>query len=118
MKMVRFTFCLFLAAFVWVAGCTTPKHISNPLEGFKSCPAGHLDKMITDDYRNYIRLLPPQEKNYVQWSDIWFYENEAGQHAVRIEIALDRVTREHVLIYDKADKRVKVIKYINGRYSS
>ena len=118
MNIARFTFCIFLAAFVCVAGCTTPKHTPNPLEGFKSCPGGHLDKTITDDYQNYIRQLPSQEKSYVQWSDIWFYENKAGQHAVRIEIALDRVTREHVLIYDKDDKRVKVIKYANGRYTS
>jgi hypothetical protein len=41
-----------------------------------------------------------------------------GQHAVKIEIPLNGAYSEHVLFYDKENKRIKVIVYSGGRYAS
>jgi hypothetical protein len=74
-----------------------------------------LDKAITDDYRGYIEKLPNGEKESI--GPIQFFENGTGGHAVRIEIALNRTDWAHILIYDKENKRIKVIKYAAGRYA-
>ena len=112
---------LLLAALVCTSSCTTVRH-SSPLEGWKGgttayegCPYG---KAIIDDYRNYIEKLPRKERYYVSDFDIRFFEDGTGQHAVQISIPLNGVWREHVLIYDKDNKRIKVIKYASGRYAS
>ena len=49
---------------------------------------------------------------------IFFFENETGQHAVQIRIGINGTSWEHILIYDKDNKRIKAIKYISGRYAS
>jgi hypothetical protein len=115
------TFLALLAAFVWVVGCAASKPAPDPLAGWKilfSRDYEKLNKAITDDYRDYIQKLPPAEKYYVMESDIWFYEDGTGQHAIRIEIPLNGTWWSHVLIYDKNDKRIKTIKYASGGYRS
>ena len=117
MSIVRFTFCILLLAAIWVAGCTTPKHNPDPLEGWKSYDGNHLDKAITDDCQDYIQKLPPKEleKGYVL--GINFFEDGTGQHAGKIETGSNGKLWMHVLIYDKENKRIKVIKYADGRYT-
>jgi hypothetical protein len=121
MNTTRFTFCILLAAILWGAGCAAPKPALDPLAGWKvllTRDSEKLNQAITDDYRDYIQKLPPEERKFVDDNNIWFYEDGTGQHAVRIEIGLNHTWWEHVLIYDKENKRIKVIKYPNGRYAS
>ena len=119
MNIIRFTFCILLAAVIWGTGCATPKHNFDPLNGWSFCfsqDPNKLDKAITDDYEGYIQKLPAEERNYV--GTIHFFEDRTGEHAVNIEIGLNGTWWEHVLIYDKENKRIKVIKYANGHYRS
>lgn len=71
-----------------------------------------------DDYQNYIQKLPPNESSFITKFYIKFFEDGTGQHAVEISIPLNGTWRKHVLIYDKDDKRIKVIKYAGGEYRS
>ncbi|HSY16786.1 MAG TPA: hypothetical protein VK815_00565 [Candidatus Acidoferrales bacterium] len=107
----------FLAAFVLVAGCAS-KPTPDPLAGFHVSSLGNLDsnKAITDDYKAYIQKLSPDEQKYA--GPIFFYEDGTGQHAVEIKIGLNNTAWEHVLIYDKGNKRIKTIKYSPGGYRS
>lgn len=112
-----------LAALVLSAGCAT-RLGRNPLEGWKelgsafviSCPFG---EAIADDYRSYIRSLPAEERDQVDDFSIRFYENTAGQRAVKISIIVrgfwSDIRWEHVLIYDTTNKRIRTVKYKSGR---
>ena len=75
-----------------------------------------LDKAIAANYQDYIQKLPSEERNYV--GTIHLFEDGAGRHAVKIEIGLNGTWWEHVLIYDKNNKRIKTIKYSSGGYRS
>jgi hypothetical protein len=46
-----------------------------------------------------------------------FYQDKTGQFAVRLELAVNGVWWVHILIYDQNFKRIKVIRYRNGRYA-
>jgi hypothetical protein len=118
--------CALLVALVFTAGCTywpllyadwRPPH-PDPLQGWRECMTSQVDETITEDYRSYIQKLSPQEQQAVSDSCIHFFRDETGHHAVRIEIPLDNRWRHHVLIYDKANKRTRVIKYHAGGYRS
>jgi hypothetical protein len=98
--------------------CSAPKPTLDPLAGWNVDLGHQPDQAITKDYRGYIQTLPAKEKYYVQDYNIWFLKNEAGQHAVSIKIPLDGTWWNHVLIYDKDDKRIKTIKYASGNYRS
>jgi hypothetical protein len=77
-----------------------------------------ISQAIRDDYRGYIQeeLIP--KHYFIDENDIWLYEDGTGQHAVRIDIPINGTYWEHVLIYDKNNKRIKVMKYIGGSYRS
>lgn len=68
----------------------------------------HLDKAIVDDYQDYIN------KNGLAVQD-WiagYYENGTGQHAVKFTAFQPHgsyYAHYYVLIYDKENKRIKVI---------
>jgi hypothetical protein len=111
MNVIRFSIWILLAACVWVVGCATP----NPLAGWKVY-FHEPDQTITNDYQDYIQKLPPEERKYA--GGIQYFEDGTGQHAVKIEIGLNGTWWQHVLIYDKNDKRIKVIKYASGGYRS
>ena len=116
----RLTFLVLSAALAWTAGCTT--RTPDPLAGWKGGPTAYegspFNNAINDDYRSYIQNLPLKERNSVSDSAIRFFEGGAGQCAVRIEIGVNGTWWEHVLIYDKDNKRIKTIKYTNGGYRS
>ena len=120
MNVIRFPFWIFLAACLWATGCATQPH-PDPLAGWKvllSRDSEKLNQAIKDDYRNYVQteLLP--KKYFIDEEDIWFYEDGTGQHAVRIDIPINGTYWEHVLIYNKDNKRIKLIKYSAGHYRS
>ena len=105
---------MFLCGF----GCSSPKPIPDPLTGFHVSSLGNLDsnKTITDDYKDYLQKLPPEDRKYI--GPMTFFEDGTGQHAVEIEEALNGTWWYHVLIYDKDNKRIKTIKYSPGKYAS
>jgi hypothetical protein len=106
------------ATVIFGCRCSAPKPAPDPLAGFR--PAGlytpDTNKAITEDYKNYIRTLSPEEQKYI--GPIFFYEDGTGQHAVKIEIGINGTSWVHVLIYDKDNKRIRTIKYSTGRYAS
>ena len=117
MSTIRFIFLL--AAFALVAGCAKPKTASDPLAGFHASSLDMLDsnKVISDDYQAYIHSLSPEERKYMGPHE--FFEDATGQHAVRVETDINgNQAWYHILIYDKDNKRIKVIKYYRGRYMS
>ena len=105
---------LFLAS-----GCAAPKITPDPLAGWKFCYSENpirSNKSILDDYQDYIQKLPFEKRSFFAGIDM--YEDGTGQHAVRIKRGVNGTWWEHVLVYDKENKRVKVIKYKNGGYRS
>ena len=118
MNITRFIFCILLAASFLVGGCSASKPTPDPLAGYHWCSLVTLDsnKAISDDYRDYINKLPPEERKYV--GPLQFFEDVSGQHAIMIEVALNGTDWAHVIFYDKNNKRVKAIKYVAGHYAS
>jgi hypothetical protein len=115
-KINRLIFSFLLATIVWTAGCTMFARHSDPLVGWKpefnSRPS---DQIIEKDYQDYIQKLPPKERTSA--GPIFYFEDGTGQQAVKIEIGVNGTSWVHVLIYDKDNKRIKVIKYVAGHYA-
>jgi hypothetical protein len=116
-------FLVLMAIFVFGFGCNasnTPKPTPDPLAGFHVAALFTPDsnKAITDDYKDYIQTLSPEEKKYLGPSPVSFFEDGTGQHAVEIIIGINGRWWRHVLIYDKDNKRIKTIKYATGYYAS
>jgi hypothetical protein len=111
-------FLMLMAMFLLGFGCNTSKPTPDPLAGFHVSDLQNLDsnKTITDDYNAYIRTLSPEEQKFATVD--YYLEDEAGQHAVKITIGLNHTDWEHILIYDKDNKRIKTIKYVSGHSSS
>ncbi len=47
-----------------------------------------------------------------------FYEDGTGQHAVKFIIPHNGIDWGYVLIYDKDNKRVKAVRYVDAYYAS
>ena len=100
-----------------LSGCEMFANHTNPIAGWKpdfSPPP--IYQAIEKDYNDYIQTLPPKERQSI--GPIVFFEDTSGQHAVEITIGLNGTNWEHVLIYDKDNKRIKIIKYISGHDAS
>jgi hypothetical protein len=101
-------------------GCNTSKPTPDPLAGFHVAVFFTPDsnKSITDDYKNYIQTLPAGQKGFIGTTD--FYEDGNGQHAVSIQIfeGNKNASWQHVLFYNKDDKRIKTIRYGYVKYQS
>ena len=106
--------CILLAAVVWTAGCIPFIHHSDPLAGWKIDFNHQPDQAIEKDYKDYIEKLPPKEKRSVRLGQ--YFKDGTGQHAIEIVVGLNGVYWRHILIYDKANERIKKIKYSNGFY--
>jgi hypothetical protein len=113
---VQFICSILLAASVCGTGCEMSADQTNPIPGwqvdFKTEPSPVVEK----DYKDYIQKLPPDEKRSAHVSS--WVKDGTGQHAIVIEVALNGTWWNHVLIYDKDDKRIKAVKYIAGHYAS
>ena len=113
---------LSVALLISSVGCATQKPAQDPLAGWKGgqtvFEGCNLDKFITDDYRAYIQTLPSEARDSVDDVDIRCYENDTGEHAVRISIPIHGAWYEHVLIYDNGNRRIRTIVYSSGRYAS
>jgi hypothetical protein len=110
-------FLMLVAMFLLESGCNMSKPTPDPLAAFRIYDLKYFDsyKAISEDYTNYVRTLSPEEQT--QADLFFFYEDGFGQHAIKIEIGINGKEWEHLLIYDKDNKRIKTIKYVAGRYS-
>lgn len=109
---------MLIAMFLLGFGCDTLKPTPDPLAGWHYYDRTRVSQVITDDYQDYIQKLPPNQKGIV--GDISFVEDGTGQHAVSIEIfeGYKNASWRHVLIYDKENKRIKVIRNGYIKYQS
>ena len=105
------------AAAIWGWWYSTSKPTPDPLARWHFS-LQNPDQVIEKDYHDYIQNLPPNQKGYVDTTH--FFEDGTGQHAIRIEVfeGNKNASWQHVLIYDKDDKRIKVIRYYYGKYQS
>ena len=93
----------------------------DPLASWKCYFDVQPDKVIVDDYQDYIETLPPEQKKALITDGgvrnhylVQLFEDGSGQHAMRIEILLNSHTVwKHVLIYNESNKRITVLKYEN-----
>jgi hypothetical protein len=112
-----------LAAVFLIVGCATTDPLADssvnwtfkPFPGFEFGPQGHntnhLDRAIIDDYEGYIK----KHDLFTVGAITGFYEDGAGQHAVKFRASYALApARYYVLIYNKENKRIKVIKYGPG----
>ena len=111
-------FLMLMAMLLLGFGCNPSKPTPDPLADFHVGDFRTLEanKSITDDYKSYIQKLPPEDIKYARMSG--YYEDGMGQHAVVIEVDLNGTAWNHVLFYDKNNKRTKVIKYVGYHYMS
>ena len=114
MNISRITLWILLAASICWTGCEMFASHTNPIEGWQADFKHEPSQAIENDYQDYIQKLPPGERPFASVGG-WF-KDATGQHAINIEIALDGTWWNHVLIYDKDNKRIKVIKYVGGHY--
>jgi hypothetical protein len=120
-SVLRFTFCTLIAIFACITGCAKLESTRDPLAGWTFRPfpgweappyghnTNHLDKAISDDYQSFIST-----NKLATFSAITgFYEDGTGQHAIEFEAfpPSQNATWHYVLIYDKENKRVKLMKY-------
>jgi hypothetical protein len=112
-KINRLIFSFLLAAIVW-AGCATQK--PDPLAGWQMAFKEEPNQTVEKDYQDYIHTLSLAEQQHA--GPIFYFKDGTGQHAVQIRIGINGTSWEHVLIYDKDGKRIKIIKYVSGRYAS
>ena len=110
-------FLMMVTMFLFGFGCNTSKPSPDPLAGWHYYDRTRVNQAITDDYQDYIQKLPTNQKGAV--GDVSFVEDGTGQHAVSIQIFEEgNASWQHVLIYDKENKRIKVIRYDYRKYQS
>jgi hypothetical protein len=112
---------ILLTVLVWSSGCADVSHHQKLLTGWSHDFSPQLDKAIVNDYEAFIQGLPPKERMLVHKYNIEPLINNKGEHAIRFEIGIDGIFDgtwwDYMLIYNKDNKRIKVIKYANGKYS-
>jgi hypothetical protein len=103
---------------VLVSGCScsAPKPTPDPLAGWK-LDFKKPDQAVIKDYQDYIHNLPPNESGFYH-GPASLYEDGTGQHAFKFESYENNEDWSHVLIYDRENKRIKTLKYNNGRIMS
>jgi hypothetical protein len=96
-----------LAAFICATGCVSwYVHHPDPLAGWHTA-SENPNQVIVNDYQNYIHTLSTKEQKVA--GPILCFEDGTGQYAVAIEVSLNGKEWRHVLVYNKANKRIKVI---------
>jgi hypothetical protein len=122
MKISRFRFWLVLAvsicalaAITCLSGCEMFANHTNPVAGWQIDFKHEPNQAVIKDATDYINKLPSNQRNRTGPQQ-WLTDGK-GQHALVIPVALNGTDWGHVLIYDKNDKRIKVIKYVMGNYA-
>lgn len=109
--------CIFGAICILIAPSVREmlaSHI-NPVAGWQT-ESGEPDQAIQKDYQEYLTKPLVDKHGFVSVAD-WLKDGH-GQHAIVIEEGRYDTYWHHVLIYDKNDKRIKVITYVGGHYQS
>jgi hypothetical protein len=115
-------------ALVSGCSCSAPKPTPDPLAGwtFKPFPGSelppfanntnHLDKAIIDDYQDFIT----NNKLILFGAMGGYFEDGNGQHAVEFTAFPpdSNSTWNYVIIYNKENKRIKLIKYGYRQFQS
>jgi hypothetical protein len=110
----HFALILLSASIFGIAGCAAWR--SDPLAGGSwKMDFAPTDPAIEKDYQDFIQT---EGKGRSQATG--YFKDGTGQHAVSIEIFIkgENASWQYVLIYDKENKRIKVIKYGYRRYES
>ena len=99
-------------------GCNTSQPATNPLAGWQKAYNEEPSKIIDEDLNAFITQRSPE--GYRPVEVIGYYKNNAGQHALNLELFEyhKNSSWHYVLVYDKDDKRIKVIKYDFRKYQS
>lgn len=107
-----------VAAIVLGCGRSDSKAIPDPLAGWQKAYKEEPSQAIEKDYRDFIQKLQSEGKGQAQVTG--YYKNESGQHLINIEIFEHdkNASWQYALVYDKDDKRVKMIKYGYVEYQS
>lgn len=71
-----------------------------------------LDPAIAKDCNDYISHLPEEDKKTASIEG--YFKDGKGGHAVKIRVGTHGPDWEHILIYDRQNRRIKVIKYLSG----
>jgi hypothetical protein len=118
MKTIRLKFLVLMFAVSSIVGCGTPKPPPNPLANWHRADLAilHSNAAITQDYQDYIQNLPPKERGFV--GSVEFFTDGTGQHAVEIGVGVDGRWWRHILIYNHANERTRVMVDKTGWYSS
>jgi hypothetical protein len=98
-----------------IVGCAY-KAPPDPLAGWQKVYSHDPDPVIEKDYQDYIQKIPTKEKDFV--IGVAYFEDGTGQHAINFAVGVNGRYTRHILIYDKENKRIKVIKYKTGWYQS
>jgi hypothetical protein len=107
--------CALTAITYLLSSCEFFKNHTNPVAGWQEDFKGEPSQVVQKDAQDYISKLPGMEKNWVG-PQSWLTDGKA-QHALVITVAVNGTDWGHVLIYDKNDRRVKVVKYVMGHYA-
>jgi hypothetical protein len=123
MKIAQISMCSFsLIALALIVGCATTTNplagwTFRPFQGYEPPPYGqnyyHLDQSIIDDYQDFIK-----KKGIVTAGAITgFFEDGTGQRAVEFDAFEHHEfdSWRYVLIYNKENQRIKVIRYDHRR---
>jgi hypothetical protein len=112
---------LLLAAslIIGIFGCATQKPIPDLLKGFSPSELKNFDSIpeIKNDCDEYISGLPGGERRGGAYL-MQFYEDGTGQHAITFKTASNGIDRAYILIYDKTNKRIKAVRYVEAHYAS
>ena len=110
-NLIWFALALSVALFSGCS-CSAPKPTPDPLTGWQIDFNEQPNQVIVNDYKNYIKQLPLQE-GYTATVDGWLKDG-TGQHAIKIRVGTHGPDWEHILIYDKDNRRIKTVKYLSG----
>jgi hypothetical protein len=108
-NILKLTLGSLLVAYICGGGCATR---SDPLAGWRIDYHNQPDPAIERDYHDYIQKLPANQNDFIGTVD--FLRDDTGRHAIHIKVGANNRWWEHVLIYDKDNRRIQVLKYRNG----
>jgi hypothetical protein len=113
---------LLILCLLGATACTPRTPHSDPMASWKAL--GTFSNMgvpetIKQDANAYFQTLPAIESNESQHGDaITYWEDGTGQHAVVLATPHNGEHWHHAIIYNRDNKRLKVIKYSTGSYMS
>lgn len=110
---------LLASCLLGMVGCTLTPH-SDPMKNWKGLGTFSntvVPEIIKQDAQAYFQTLPKVEKDSSEDDhEVTYWEDGTGQHAVILHAPHDGEHWHHALIYDRGNRRIKVLKYSTGSY--